>query len=89
MKKLNHATKYTIFICIFLTIFNLIFGYVFIKVSAKAIRTQIDERMLDISNTAAAMVNGDDLENLTADNAMYADKRAFYQNHEDRRKQRG
>ncbi len=67
MKKLNHATKYTIFICIFLTIFNLIFGYVIVKVSAKAIRTQIDERMLDISNTAAAMVNGDDLENLTAD----------------------
>ena len=45
----------------FLTIFNLVFGYVTVKVSAKAIRTQIDERMLDISNTAAAMVNGDDV----------------------------
>lgn len=67
MKRLNHATKYTIFICIFLTVFNLIFGYVLIKVSSKSIRTQIDQRMQDISSTAAAMVNGDDLAKMTAD----------------------
>ena len=67
MKRLNHATKYTIFICIFLTVFNLIFGYVLIKVSSEAIRTQIDQRMQDISNTAAAMLNGDDLAKMTAD----------------------
>lgn len=67
MKKLNHATKYTIFICVVLVIFNIIFGYVLTNASARALRTQIAKRMLDISNTAAAMVSGDDLANLTAD----------------------
>ena len=67
MKKLNHATKYTIMICIGLVIFNIVFGYVFTTEAAKAMRTQIDERMLDISNTAAAMLSGDDLKKLTAD----------------------
>ena len=67
MKKLNHATKYTIIICIGLVIFNLIFGYVLLTESAKAMRDQIDGRMLDISNTAAAMINGDDIKKLTAD----------------------
>ena len=73
MKKLNHATKYTIMICIGLVIFNIVFGYVFTTEAAKAMRTQIDERMLEFNR---------------ADNAMYADKRAFYQTHEDRRKKR-
>jgi diguanylate cyclase (GGDEF)-like protein len=67
MKKLNNVTKYTLFICIGLIIFNLIFGYVLIKVSANAMRTQINERMLDVSNTAAAMLNGDELAKLTVD----------------------
>ncbi len=67
MKRLNNATRYTIMICIGLVIFNVIFGYVFTKEAARAMRTQINERMLDISNTAAAMLNGDDLKNLTKD----------------------
>ncbi len=67
MKKLNHVTRYTIFVCIGLVIFNLAFGYILTKEAAKAMRTQINERMLDISNTAAAMINGDDLAKLTAD----------------------
>lgn len=67
MKKLNNATKYTIFICIGIMLFNVVFGYALIKESAKAMRTQINQRMLDISNTAAAMLNGDELEKLTAD----------------------
>ena len=67
MKKLNSATKYTIVICIGLVIFNLVFSYVLIGQAAKAMRTQINERMLDVTNTAAAMIDGDDLANLTKD----------------------
>ncbi len=67
MKKLNRAAKYTIFICIGLTIFNIIFGYVLSVVAMRAMRTQINERMMDISNTAAAMLNGDELARITAD----------------------
>ena len=67
MKKLDRATRYTIIICVGLVIFNVIFGYVLSTVAAKAMRTQINERMLDISNTAAAMLNGDELARITAD----------------------
>ena len=67
MNKFSHATKYTVIICIGLVIYNLIFGYVLIKVSANALRTQINERMLDISNTAAAMIDGDDMAKITKD----------------------
>ena len=65
MKKINHVTKYTVIICIGLVIFNLIFGYVLTKEASKAMKTQINERMLDISNTAAAMINGDNLARIT------------------------
>ena len=67
MKKLDRATKYTIVICIGLVIFNVIFGFALSYVAVKAMRTQINERMLDISNTAAAMLNGDELARITAD----------------------
>jgi diguanylate cyclase (GGDEF)-like protein len=67
MKRLNKVTKYTICICVGLVLFNLIFGAVLTRVSALVMRTQIDQRMLDISNTAAAMLDGDDLAKITAD----------------------
>ena len=67
MKKLNRAAKYTLFICIGLIIFNVVFGYVLSAVAVKAMRTQINERMLDVSNTAAAMLNGDELARISAD----------------------
>ncbi len=69
MKKLNSVTKYTIVICIGIAVFNLIFGTILASSAAKDLRTQINERMLDISNTAAAMINGDDLARLTAEDA--------------------
>ena len=67
MKKLNGATKYTIILCIGIVIFNVIFGFVLTREAAKAMRTQINERMLDISNSAAALINGDDLVGLTVE----------------------
>lgn len=67
MKKLDRATKYTVFICIGLVIFNLVFGLALSSVAIKAMRTQINERMLDVSNTAAAMLNGDELAEITAE----------------------
>ena len=67
IKKLDRATKYTILICIGLVLFNVIFGFVLSRVAINALRTQINERMLDISNTAAAMLNGDELARIQAD----------------------
>ena len=67
MKKIDRATKYTLIICLVLVVFNIVFAVVISIVASKATRTQINERMLDISNTAAAMLDGDDLEKLTKD----------------------
>lgn len=44
-----------------------IVGLVFSSLSSDAMRTLINERMLDISNTAADMMDGDALEGLTAE----------------------
>lgn len=66
MRKIHRTTKYTLVIIILLVLFNLAFGLILSKAALKAMRVQIDERMLDISNTAAAMINGDDLAQMTA-----------------------
>ena len=63
----NRASKYTFIIIVVLIIFNLIFGYVLSKIVTRDMKEQIGERMLDISNTAAAMLDGDALEGLTKD----------------------
>ena len=67
MRKLDRATKYTIMICIVLVLFNVVFGFALSRVAINSMRTQINERMLDVSNTAAAMLNGDDLAKISAD----------------------
>ena len=67
MRRIHRTTKYTLVIIILLVLFNLAFGLILSKAALKAMRVQIDERMLDISNTAAAMINGDDLAQMTAD----------------------
>ena len=67
MRKLDRATKYTIMICIVLVLFNVVFGVALSRVAINSMRTQINERMLDVSNTAAAMLNCDDLAKISAD----------------------
>ncbi len=41
-------------------------GIVMMSMSKKELREQIEERMLDVANTAAFQLNGDELKNLTA-----------------------
>ena len=67
IRKIKRTTKYTLLIITLMILFNLAFGVILSKAALKAMRAQIDERMLDISNTAAAMINGDDLAKMTAD----------------------
>ena len=52
-----------------LLVTNLALGAVLMQQSRNAVRTQIDERMLDVVNTAAAMLDGDVLDRLTAGDA--------------------
>jgi len=65
MKRRDRITKYTIVVCIVLIIYNLVFGYALSDVATRDTRAQIEARMLDISNTAAAMIDGDALGKIT------------------------
>ena len=67
MIKLGRTTKYLIGICAFLLVVNSLLGYVLTKQSDEAIRDQIESRMLDVANTAAALLDGDVLESLQAE----------------------
>ena len=69
MKKpqLGERSHYIIIISLFLILVNLTLGIFMIYLSREAMITQIQGRMLDIANTAADMLNGDDLKNLTKD----------------------
>ena len=56
-----------ILVAVFLLLLNITLGVILTKQSSAAMRDLIQNRMLDISNTAASMINGDILESLTAE----------------------
>ena len=58
-KKMSLRTKAILLISLFLLGTNLLLGFVLTRQARNATKTQINERMLDIVNTAAAMLNGD------------------------------
>ena len=68
MKKKNMSltTQMTIAIVLLILLANLILGFFMISQSIITMKAQISERMLDISNTAAATLNGNMLERLQA-----------------------
>ena len=66
-KKLGRSTWPVVVVCVFLLAVNVTLGYVLTRQSSAAMRTLIEKRMLDVSNTAAAMLDGDTLEKLQAD----------------------
>ena len=68
LKKLTRSSRYMISISIFLVVINALLGFLLTKRSDKAIRDLIHHRMLDISNTAAAMIDGDVLKTVSPDN---------------------
>lgn len=65
--KLNYATKYLLIACVFLLAVNLVLGIVLTSQSKKAMTTLIRDQMLVTANTAAAMLDGDLLGSITAD----------------------
>ena len=67
MKRPSRTTLYLILICLFLLAVNVSLGFVLIRQSSAAMRSLIESRMLDVSNTAAAMLDGDTLEKLQAE----------------------
>lgn len=63
-RKSGFAAKNTVIIAVLFFIANIILGIVLINESRNALKTLIHNRMLDISNTAADMINGDELKAL-------------------------
>lgn len=66
-KRLNRTTLYIVAICVFLLAVNVSLGFVLTRQSSAAMRSLIEDRMLDVSNTAAALLDGDTLEALQAE----------------------
>lgn len=65
--KIGQRSRYIIIILLFLVVVNVTLGFVLTRQSNKALASQIQGRMLDISNTAADMLDGDDLKRFTAE----------------------
>ena len=78
MKRLSPTARSLILICAFLLAMNLLLGFVLIRNSQHAIREQIESRMLDVSNTAAAMLDGDVLRTLQAEDVNTPEFRAIH-----------
>lgn len=64
---LSHTSVIILAISAFLLIVNVSLGLVLTKQSSTAMRALIENRMLDVSNTAAALLDGDTLEKLEAE----------------------
>ena len=67
VKKPGFAGRFIIIISVLLLAANTVLGVVLATHSRTALKTLIDNRMLDISNSAADMIDGDVLESLTKD----------------------
>ena len=46
---------------------NILMGVILVKISKKSLRTQIEARMLDVSNTAAAQIDGEVIKHIKAE----------------------
>ncbi len=67
MERLGMRGRIFIVAAIFLLVTNLGLGAMLMHQSRHAMKTLIDERMLDVANSAAAMLDGDVVNELTAD----------------------
>jgi len=67
--KSNLNRKFLLIATLFLLVVNFSLGLILTKESTEAMREQIGKRMLDVSNTAASMLDGDVLRDLRAEDA--------------------
>ena len=61
----KRTSKYLVLMIVFLLAVNVTLGYFLMRQSTTSIIDLMQTRMLDISNTAAAMIDGDVLETVT------------------------
>lgn len=63
--KSNTTSNYMIVAVVFVLLVNMSLGLLLMRQAGDSIKTMMQTRMLDISNTAAAMLDGDDIETVT------------------------
>ena len=79
MKKQVNITIWGIVsLAVFMLLANIALGVALMTQSQNAMKSIIDERMLDLSNTAAALIDGDALEAITAEDKSSPEYRAIY-----------
>ena len=66
-KESSFFTRFAVITAVLLLAVNILLGTILTNQSAKALQSQIRARMLDVSNSAAALLDGDELERLTAE----------------------
>ena len=69
MKSIGLRARIIIIASVFLLVTNLALGAALMRQSRQAMKTQIDERMLDVVNTASDMLDGDVLKRLRAEDS--------------------
>ncbi len=67
LKKIGFTAKMIIGISVLLLLANIVLGFVMLSFSKRAMMALISERMLDVANVAAASIDGDILEGITAE----------------------
>lgn len=68
MKRFNFEIQFLAAISLLLLLINVSIGWMMIRHARVALKTQIQERMLDVTNSAASMIDGDKYEKVTATN---------------------
>ncbi len=66
-RRIDPSSKYIVMVVVFLILVNATLGAMLAYQSSTSMKQQINARMLDISNTAAAMIDGDVLKTLKAE----------------------
>ena len=64
--RVKRSKRFFVIALVLLMITHIAMGVVLVTTSKKALREQIEQRMLDIANTAAYQLNGDEMAKLTA-----------------------
>lgn len=66
-KRIGLTTKYTLTVCAVLLAINVVLGFLFMNQSGNAMKNLIRRHMISVAETASAMLDGDELAELTAD----------------------
>ena len=66
-RKISSATKTVILVCAILLVLNVITGVILMSQSGYTMKTLIRRHMLSVAVTASEMINGDELETITAE----------------------